>query len=199
MSTANKRGKTISLVMEACRGNRRKEDTSHKSGKVRTKRQWKGISNERERDREGGKGRESSYVSSPLAFQSLFFFHLVEVVNGFLLGDLPRCVNASAGWIESPSPSFSLSFSFFLFFPLYPFSCSLCHPTSPPRLSYARPFFLCASTSSPRTKASFHLFRLSTLPQGCIVSISGNRFQCGRKRPRRRLYTRSVSRVACVF
>lgn len=150
----------------------------------------KGISNERERNREG---KERIYVSSPLAFQSLFFFHPVEVVNGFLLGDLPRCVNASAGWIESPSLSVFFSLSLFPSLPLFLFSLSSHW------LLVFHPFFLFASTSSPRTKASFHLFRLSTLSQRCIVSISGNRFQCGRKRPRRRLYTRSVSRVACVF
>lgn len=109
---------------------------AERSGRKGNEREYRTRGKEIER----GKGRESSYVSSPLAFQSLFFFHPVEVVNGFLWATLPRCVNASAGWIESPSPSFSLSFSFFLFSSLYPFSCSLCHPTG--SSSFVRsPFF----------------------------------------------------------
>lgn len=55
------------------------------------------ISNEREKCKEGEKRIFLRILFSPVGSLSLFFFHPVEVVNGFLLDDLPRCVNASAG------------------------------------------------------------------------------------------------------
>lgn len=59
-----------------------------------------GTLNGSERETEKGeRGREGrrNLPTYPLLYPRLFFFHPVEVVNGFLLGDLPRCVNVSAG------------------------------------------------------------------------------------------------------
>jgi len=71
------RGPTISLVMEtARRGSDQKRGHIHKGPTASG-----GISNERER----GKGGRNLPTPSPTHL-SLFFFHPVEVVNGFLLG-----------------------------------------------------------------------------------------------------------------
>lgn len=103
------RGRTISLVMEtACRGNRQRSEKGgyiHKGRKCRTKVEKgsrEGISNKKRRGKEkgrvrrGGRRGENLPIYPLLDSLSLFFFRPVEIVNGFLLGDLPRSVNASA-------------------------------------------------------------------------------------------------------
>lgn len=95
-----RRGRTISLVMEtACRRNRQQEKGRyiHKGRKRRTKaerevgREYRirkrESRREKGRERERGENLPTYPLLDPL---SLFFFHPVEVVNGFLLGDLPR-------------------------------------------------------------------------------------------------------------
>lgn len=126
-------------------------------------------------------GREKERISLHLlSFDPLlFFFHSVEVVNGFLLGDLPQCVNASVGWIES----------------LFSISLYLSHSKTPiPHLSCIRPFVFPLRRVPVRAKASFYLLRLLSVPSRAIVSISGNRFRYSRKRLRQVSFMRYIGR-----
>lgn len=71
---------------------RRKEDTFTKA-ESRTKVEKGNRERIRKEEEEGG---ENLPIYPLLDSLSLFFLRPVEIVNGFLLGDLPRSVNASA-------------------------------------------------------------------------------------------------------